>query len=343
MTLSRGSSSRTSTTRSGAGKKLLGRGQSRARLHGNAELLQHHLYAGQAAEQLQLVQAPQVSDAERAALHVSEAHTEREVEPAIDVRHERVGVEALGHHHRREGVGELGGVLTKERESPRLHRPPACLGQQRVTREDVGEPLLLQDRDRLAQPEEQHRGRRVGILAAPIPFEHGLPVPVRARATGLLAGGEARSLAARIAMPGGSIRPFCGPVSATSTPQASNLKSIDASDETVSTRSSAGWPARRRAWRTAGTSEVTPVDVSLWTTSTARMSCAWSRSRRACTSAAGTPAPYGRSSRSSSTPNAAAVRAKPAEKKPLTHASTLSPGESVLTIVAPHAPVPEPG
>src|SRR5213593_5030056 len=86
MTSSRGSSSRTSTTRSGAGKKLLGRGQSRARLHGNAELLQHHFYAGQAAEQLQLVQAPQVSDAERAALHVSEAHTEREVEPAKDVK-----------------------------------------------------------------------------------------------------------------------------------------------------------------------------------------------------------------------------------------------------------------
>src|SRR2546429_7040295 len=110
MTSSRGSSSRTSTTRSGAGKKLLGRGQSRARRHGNAELLQHHFYAGQAAEQLQLVQAPQVSDAERAALHVSEAHTKREVDPAIAVRPEPAEVKPLGHHNALRVVAEPAGV-----------------------------------------------------------------------------------------------------------------------------------------------------------------------------------------------------------------------------------------
>ena len=42
-----------------------------------------------------------------------------------------------------------------------------------------------------------------------------------------------------------------------------------ASELTVSTISSASWPAASSAWRTAGTSEVTPVEVSLWTTSTA--------------------------------------------------------------------------
>ena len=77
-------------------------------------------------------------------------------------------------------------------------------------------------------------------------------------------------------MPGGSMSPFWGPVSATSTPQASKRKSIEASEDTVSTRSRAGWPARSSAARTAATSDVTPVDVSLWTTRTARTSRATS-------------------------------------------------------------------
>src|SRR2546425_7593580 len=134
----------------------------------------------------------------------------------------------------------------------------------------------------------------------------------------------ARSLTARIAMPGGSMSPFWGPVSATSTPQASKRKSMDASEETVSTSRSAGWLTRFIAARTAATFAVTPVEVSLWTTSTARISCASSARRRASTWAAGTLAPYGTSIRSTSTPKAAAVLAKPVEKKPLTQASTRS-------------------
>ena len=144
-------------------------------------------------------------------------------------------------------------------------------------------------------------------------------------------------------MPGGSISPFCGPVSATSTPHASNLKSIEARDETVSTSSRAGCSHASSAARTAATSDVTPVEVSLCTTRTARSSCAVSAARRAATRSAGTPSPYATSSRSTSMPYAAAVFAKPVEKWPFTHASTRSPGESVLTSAASHAPVPEPG
>ena len=97
------------------------------------------------------------------------------------------------------------------------------------------------------------------------------------------------------------------------------------------------------ACRTAATFDVTPVDVSLWTTSTARSSCAVSATSRASTCAMGTPSPYGTSICSTSTPYAAAVFAKPVEKWPLTTASTRSPGDSVLTIAASHAPVPDPG
>ena len=69
--------------------------------------------------------------------------------------------------------------------------------------------------------------------------------------------------------PGGSIRPFCEPATVTSTPHSSMRKSIDASDEIVSTSSNAGCPARSIALRTSPIRLATPVEVSLCTTQTA--------------------------------------------------------------------------
>ena len=86
----------------------------------------------------------------------------------------------------------------------------------------------------------------------------------------------ARSLTQAIARPGGSIRPFWLPQTATSTPHSSNRKSMLPSPLIVSTTRSAGCRAASIAARTAARSDVTPVDVSLWTTVTART--AWSRS-----------------------------------------------------------------
>ena len=52
--------------------------------------------------------------------------------------------------------------------------------------------------------------------------------------------------------PGGSISPFCEPASVTSRPHSSCRSSIEPSDETASTSSSAGWPARSIARRISG-------------------------------------------------------------------------------------------
>ena len=71
--------------------------------------------------------------------------------------------------------------------------------------------------------------------------------------------------------PGGSISPFCDPASVTSMPHSSCLRSIDPSEDTASTSSNAGCLASSIARRISGSRVVTPVDVSLWTTSTALM------------------------------------------------------------------------
>jgi hypothetical protein len=89
--------------------------------------------------------------------------------------------------------------------------------------------------------------------------------------------GSFASLAAPIALsltalndrPGGSIKPFCEPATVTSTPHSSCRKSIEPSEEIVSTINSAGCRARSIAWRAASTGETQPVEVSLCTMQTA--------------------------------------------------------------------------
>src|SRR6266700_2134194 len=65
--------------------------------------------------------------------------------------------------------------------------------------------------------------------------------------------------------PAGSIRPFCDPVMARSTFHSSMRKSMEPMELTPSTYSRAGCCAASIALRTAATSLVTPVAVSLWT------------------------------------------------------------------------------
>src|SRR6202171_2898975 len=84
-------------------------------------------------------------------------------------------------------------------------------------------------------------------------------------------------------------------------------------------------------------SEVRPVDGSLCTTSPA----AWPFSLEA-TSSGDTGSPQRTSTRSTSIPNLSVTSANFSAKMPLLNASTRSPGLSVLTTAASHAPVPEP-
>src|SRR5438128_1051985 len=80
---------------------------------------------------------------------------------------------------------------------------------------------------------------------------------------------SALSLTALNDMPGGSIRPFCAPPTVTSTPQSSCRYSVEASDEMVSTSSSAGWAAASIALRISWIGDRQPVEVSLCRTQTA--------------------------------------------------------------------------
>src|SRR3979490_2145309 len=77
---------------------------------------------------------------------------------------------------------------------------------------------------------------------------------------------SALSLTALNDMPGGSIRPFWAPPTVTSTPHSSWREAVEASDEMVSTRNSAGWPARSIALRISAIGDRQPVAVSLCST-----------------------------------------------------------------------------
>ncbi len=118
---------------------------------------------------------------------------------------------------------------------------------------------------------------------------------------------------------------------------------MEPSEEMVSTRRSAGCFALSIAFLTSGMRVVTPIDVSLCTTATALMVWPLSPARRA--SMAAWSAPWRQSPGMSSTSrfNFFAILCQSDAKWPVSAISTLSPGESVFTSAASHAPVPEAG
>ena len=159
----------------------------------------------------------------------------------------------------------------------------------------------------------------------------------------VLATFSAFSLAAVKPSPGGSIRPFCEPVTVTSTPHSSWRKSIEASDDTVSAISSAGCFAASMALRTSATQEVTPEEVSLWTTQTALISWLVSARRRSSMALASTPDRQSDSMNSGLAPNLTAMFFHSVAKWPVSNIRILSPGESTFRSAASQAPVPEEG
>ena len=101
------------------------------------------------------------------------------------------------------------------------------------------------------------------------------------------------------------------------------------------------------ARRTAAMSEVTPVEVSLCTTHTALMRCAASAFRwRSITSACTPrrqPSMPGSPRNSGASPRRSAIFFHSVAKWPVSYINTASPGLSVLTSAASHAPVPDAG
>ena len=78
----------------------------------------------------------------------------------------------------------------------------------------------------------------------------------------------ARSETAKSASPGGSANAFWEPVSTTSRPHASVSTVVPASEVTASAKTRAS-EFSRTTFAIAARSEITPVEVSLWTTVTA--------------------------------------------------------------------------
>src|SRR6266705_348447 len=154
---------------------------------------------------------------------------------------------------------------------------------------------------------------------------------------------SALGLAQTSPSPAGSIRPFCDPVMTRSTFHSSMRKSIEPMELTPSTYSRAGCCAASIALRTAATSLVTPVAVSLWTMRIPLISCCWSCVRISPIRSDGAPSPHSTSMMSTRKPCRWARSIHRWLNWPYRGASTRSPGESVLTSAASHPPVPVAG
>ena len=88
---------------------------------------------------------------------------------------------------------------------------------------------------------------------------------------------------------------------------------------------------------------VAPVDVSLCTTQTALMACALSSFSFASITAGSAPRRQSEAISSTSRPSFDAILFHRLAKWPVSTINTWSPGESVFTSAASHAPVPEAG
>ena len=106
----------------------------------------------------------------------------------------------------------------------------------------------------------------------------------------------------------------------------------------MSTSSSASWSPI--AARTSAMRLVTPVEVSLWTTITARDVVV---QRVGDPLRVGAVAPVALQPHDVQAELASAIARQSVAKWPVSEAITLSPGESVLTSAASHAPVPDAG
>ena len=135
--------------------------------------------------------------------------------------------------------------------------------------------------------------------------------------------------------------PFCEPATVTSMPHSSWRRSAAASDEIASAMSSAGCRAASIALRTSSSRVRQPVDVSLWTTHTALILWAVSALSLFSMRLASAPMRQSVGMTSVSRPRRRAMASQSTANWPVSHISTLSPGDSVL--VRPASQAPDPG
>src|SRR5712671_6120225 len=108
----------------------------------------------------------------------------------------------------------------------------------------------------------------------------------------------------------------------------------------VSTRNSAGWPARLIAWRISAIGDRQPVAVSLCSTQTALISCALSSLSFASITAGSAPMRQSVGMNSGFKPSFIAMFFHSVANWPVSTISTRSPADRVLTKAASQAPVP---
>ena len=137
--------------------------------------------------------------------------------------------------------------------------------------------------------------------------------------------------------------PFWEPHTVTSTPHSACRNGVAASEETASTMRRAGWPASSSAPRTAAMSLVTPVEVSLWTTSTARICRSVSSASRAAILSGSAGRRQSPSMASTRSPRARPTSPHFEAKNPLFQRRTRSPGERTLARALSQHPVAEDG
>jgi len=152
---------------------------------------------------------------------------------------------------------------------------------------------------------------------------------------------HARSLTPIIARPGGTIQPFCEPVSTTSRSQASIWRSTHESELTASTQIRMSGRMARMAFASAWMSLITPVEVSFCVRKTPLAS---GRRESASATACGSAAwPHSVSTRVTFNPKVSPTLAKRSPKTPTGADSTASPGLNRLTTVASQPPLPDEG
>ena len=207
------------------------------------------------------------------------------------------------------------------------------------------QPFVHEHRDRFAKAVEQVRRRRVGEEARPGCRAASAPNPsTRAACRADFDAASALSLIALKPSPGGSIRPFCEQPTVTSTPQSSWRYSIEPSDEIVSTSRSAGCRARidlaadvgdaaDDAGRRLVVDDGDRFDLMIGDRRRASRRRPPDRRRAASRPARSRPA----------RPRRVAISLHSVAKWPVSNIRTLSPGDSVLTSDASHAPVPDAG
>ena len=101
--------------------------------------LEPHLDAGQRTSQHELVEIAEMANTKNFARNLSEARSERHVEPVEQQRPECGFAEAVRQQDRRARTAVFGGIAGPDLQTPSTYRVARCLGQAIVPAKDVGQ------------------------------------------------------------------------------------------------------------------------------------------------------------------------------------------------------------